>query len=95
MIFIPRRFFTPSSDSASLVNDYLTSGGNTNPPKAQRIFWAVTEGVVAVILLSFGGFGAINGVVTLSGFPFLIVLLIMCYSLYKGLKREYQDLTRQ
>ena len=85
-------FFTTSSDSASLVNDYLTSGGNTNPPKGQRIFWAVTEGIVAIILLSFGGFGAINGVVTLSGFPFLIVLLIMCYSLYKGLKQEYLNL---
>ncbi len=85
-------FFTTSSDSASLVNDYLSSGGKTNPPKGQRIFWAVTEGIIAAILISFGGLGAINGVVTLSGFPFLIILLIMCYSLYKGLREEYRNM---
>ena len=87
-------FFTTSSDSASLVNDYLTSGGNPNPSKGQRIFWAVTEGIVAGILLSFGGFGVINGIVTLTGFPFLIVMFVISYSLYKGLKREYRDITR-
>lgn len=83
-------FFMTSSDSASLVNDYLTSGGNPNPSKGQRIFWAVTEGIVAAILLSFGGFGVINGIVTLTGFPFLMVMFVMSYSLYKGLKQEYQ-----
>ena len=85
-------FFTTSSDSASLVNDYLSSGGNTNPPKGQRIFWALTEGFIAAILISFGGLEAINGVVTLSGFPFLIILLLMCYSLYKGLREEHSNL---
>jgi choline/glycine/proline betaine transport protein len=32
-------FVTPS-DSGSLVIDIITAGGNTDPPKIQRIFWA-------------------------------------------------------
>ena len=38
-------YFVTSSDSGSLVIDIITAGGDTDPPKNQRIFWAVTEGV--------------------------------------------------
>ncbi len=81
-------FFITSSDSASLVNDIISSGGKLESPKAQRIFWAVTEGLVAAILLSFGGYGVINGVVTLFGFVFMFVLLAMCYSVYKSIIKD-------
>ena len=33
-------WFVTSSDSASFVIDMLTAGGDTNPPKIQRLFWA-------------------------------------------------------
>ncbi|MBC8310716.1 MAG: BCCT family transporter [Candidatus Marinimicrobia bacterium] len=48
-------FFVTSSDSASLVIDIITAGGNTNPPTIQRVFWAITEGLVAIVLLVGGG----------------------------------------
>ena len=44
-------FFVTSSDSGSLVIDIITSGGQEEPPVWQRIFWALTEGVVAALLL--------------------------------------------
>ncbi|MBS3805682.1 MAG: BCCT family transporter, partial [Oleiphilaceae bacterium] len=44
-------FFITSSDSGSLVIDSITSGGKIDAPKTQRIFWAVTEGVIAGVLL--------------------------------------------
>ena len=44
-------FFVTSSDSGSLVIDIITSGGKEDPPKWQRIFWAVSEGVIASVLL--------------------------------------------
>ena len=51
-------WFVTSSDSASFVIDMLTAGGDTNPPKIQRVFWATAEGLIAAVLLAAGGLGA-------------------------------------
>ncbi|MEL6763056.1 MAG: BCCT family transporter [Cyanobacteria bacterium J06607_6] len=82
-------FFVTSSDSGSLVVDSLTSGGKLESPVPQRVFWAVMEGVVAAALLLGGGLGALQTASIATGFPFAIVLLIMCYSIYKGLRYEH------
>ncbi len=85
-------FFVTSSDSGSLVIDGLTSGGKLHAPVGQRIFWATTEGVVAAILLIGGGLTALQAGAITTGLPFVIVLLIMCYSLQQGLSKEYKDM---
>ncbi|MGD1952728.1 MAG: BCCT family transporter [Leptolyngbyaceae cyanobacterium] len=81
-------FFVTSSDSGSLVVDSLTSGGKLDSPVPQRVFWAVTEGVVAAVLLLGGGLQALQTASIATGLPFAVVLLVMCYSLYKGLSQE-------
>ncbi|ESA36456.1 glycine betaine abc transporter [Leptolyngbya sp. Heron Island J] len=81
-------FFVTSSDSGSLVVDSLTSGGKMDSPVPQRVFWAVTEGVVAAVLLLGGGLQALQTASIATGLPFAIVLLVMCYSLYRGLSQE-------
>ncbi|QSS96774.1 BCCT family transporter [Psychroflexus sp. ALD_RP9] len=81
-------FFVTSSDSGSLVIDSLTSGGKIEAPVGQRIFWAVTEGTVAAVLLIGGGLGALQTASIATGLPFAIILLIMCFSLYRGLNDE-------
>jgi len=81
-------FFVTSSDSASLVIDIITAGGNTNPPTIQRIFWAVTEGLVAIVLLVGGGLIALQTASVATGLFFAVILLFMCFSLLKGLKEE-------
>ncbi|MDA5133244.1 MAG: BCCT family transporter [Psychrobacter sp.] len=81
-------WFVTSSDSASFVIDMLTSGGDTNPPKIQRLFWAGTEGVIAAVLLAAGGLGALQAASIVSGFPFAVVIVIMMYSLLRGLSRD-------
>ncbi|MGF1513691.1 MAG: BCCT family transporter [Elainellaceae cyanobacterium] len=91
-------FFVTSSDSGSLVVDSITSGGKLDSPTPQRVFWAVTEGVVAAVLLLGGGLQALQTAAITTGLPFAIVLLVMCYSLYRGLSQELamiesQDLT--
>jgi choline/glycine/proline betaine transport protein len=85
-------FFVTSSDSGSLVIDHLTSGGKHDVPKAQRIFWAVTEGGVAAILLWAGGLGALQTAAITTGLPFAVILCLMCYTVYLGLSNEYQIL---
>lgn len=82
-------YFVTSSDSASLVIDILTSGGDTDPPVSQRVFWATLEGCVAGVLLYAGGKEALKALqaATLSaGLPFAVVIVAICYSLVKGLR---------
>ena len=81
-------WFVTSSDSASFVIDMLTSGGDTNPPKIQRLFWAGTEGVIAAVLLAAGGLDALQAASIVSGFPFAVVIVIMMYALLRGLSRD-------
>ena len=77
-----------SSDSGSLVIDIITSGGKEDPPKWQRIFWAMSEGVIAAVLLVAGGLGALQTAAISSASPFAVVMLFMCYGLYQGLLGE-------
>ncbi len=81
-------FFVTSSDSGSLVIDIITSGGNEDPPVWQRIFWAITEGVVASALLLAGGLSALQTAAISSALPFAVVMLLMCWGLNKGLQNE-------
>ena len=91
-------FFVTSSDSGSLVIDSITSGGKIDAPKGQRVFWAVSEGTIAGVLLFIGGSQALDalqaGAVS-AGLPFTFVLLAMCYSLFKGLHHERRLLQAQ
>ena len=81
-------FFVTSSDSASLVVDIITSGGHPNPPAVQRVFWAVTEGVVAAVLLVAGGLGALQTGVITTGLPFALVILLVGICLLRGLRDD-------
>lgn len=81
-------FFVTSSDSGSLVIDTITSGGHPKPPVWQRIFWALTEGVVASVLLLAGGLTALQTASIASALPFVIVMLVVCFGLLKGLRME-------
>jgi len=78
-------FFITSSDSGSLVDDMVTSGGHPNPPAAQRVFWAVSEGAVAATLLLAGGLQALRTASLISGIPMAIILLVAAYGLAKSL----------
>lgn len=81
-------FFVTSSDSGSLVVDMVTSGGNDDPPIPQRIFWAVTEGVVAAVLLLTGGLAALQTAAITTGFPMTILMLLVLWSLLRALRTD-------
>ena len=87
-------WFVTSSDSASLVIDMLTAGGDANPPKIQRLFWALSQGVIAAVLLVAGGLSALQAVAIIAGFPFAIVVFVMMYCLWRGLTRDRLTLYR-
>ena len=79
-------FFITSSDSGSFVDDMVTSGGNPNPPIANRIFWGVSEGAAAAVLLLAGGLQALQAVSISVGLPQSILLLLGCLGVIKVLR---------
>lgn len=88
-------FFATSSDSGSFVVDMLTNGGDPHPIWQQRMFWAVTEGAIAAVLLVAGAMVADSDPLTAlqtasvaAGLPFSVVLVFMCWGLYRQLRRE-------
>ena len=81
-------FFVTSSDSGSLVVDHLTSGGKLDSPKPQRVFWALMEGLVAIVLLIGGGLSALQTAAVATGLPFSLILLLMCWAMKKVFDEE-------
>ncbi len=82
-------FFVTSSDSGSFVDDMVTSGGDPNPPRAQRVFWALSEGAVAASLLLAGGLQALRTASLTTGLPMAVFLLVACWGMAKGVQRDY------
>lgn len=87
-IFLVITFFVTSSDSGSLVIDIITSGGQTDNPVWQRIFWATSEGVVAAVLLLAGGLAALQAAAVATALPFAFVLIFALAGLMRGLTLE-------
>ncbi|MBO6899958.1 MAG: BCCT family transporter [Rhizobiaceae bacterium] len=81
-------FFVTSSDSGSLVIDTITAGGKVDAPVAQRVFWAIFEGLVAIVLLLGGGLAALQAGAIATGFPFAILMLLMMYATFRALRSE-------
>ncbi|NLY81383.1 MAG: BCCT family transporter [Clostridiales bacterium] len=91
-------FFVTSSDSGSLVVSSLTSSGLENPPKIQRVFWAIMEGTIALSVLLIGGEAAlqtIESAVVILGLPFSIIFIMIIISLSKELPESYKEYSRK
>ena len=88
-------YFVTSSDSGSLVIDCLSSNGDPDPPRIQRVFWALMEGATATALLVAGGK---DGLVTLqtagllSGLPYTFLVCLICVAIWRAVKVAGGDL---
>ena len=90
-------FFVTSSDSGSLVIDILSSGGELDPPKASRVYWAVMEGVAAAVLLVVGGSGSLTALQTASiatAVPFSLVMVAACVSMFRAFRYDLATSSR-
>ena len=85
-IFILTLFFITSADSGILVLNIIASGGKDKSIKWQNILWGITLIVLAGSLLYSGGLKAISSMTLLVAMPFMLFMLAMCLSLFKGLK---------
>lgn len=83
-------FFVTSSDSASMVADIIASGGAPDPALGTRLFWGILEGLLAAVLLVAGGLKALQTGSISIGLPFCLIIILMCYSLMRGLANEVE-----
>ena len=86
-------FFVTSSDSGALVTSMMTSSNQTDskhndPAIINRVVWALTLGIIAIILLMGGGLSALQTSVIVTGLPFALIVCVAARNLYQKLKIE-------
>ena len=97
LIFI---FFVAGADAGTVVLGSMSAGGVLNPKTSIKLTWGVIMAGLAVALLLAGGGGpdALSGLTNgaiLAATPFGILMVPMCYGLYKTLKTDYREERRQ
>jgi choline/glycine/proline betaine transport protein len=87
--------FVGAANSATYVLAMLTSGGDMDPNKKLRAGWGIAQGAVTIALILISGTSALKSLQTasiVSAFPFAIVMIFMCVSLWKALREDYKKL---
>ena len=82
-------WFVTSSDSGTLVMCTMLSMGDENPPIKFRLFWGITSGVVAAVLLLAGGLSALQTASIVAGLPIAIMVLLMAFGVAKTLHEDF------
>lgn len=83
-------FFITSADSAMFVLGMISENGNQNPANITKITWGVVIAVVSALLVVTGGLDGLQSSLVAMAVPLSILLLGMCYSMYKGLRMDYK-----
>jgi glycine betaine transporter len=68
----------------------LSEGGTLNPSNKIKVTWGVIQSALAAVLLLAGGLNVLQTASIAAALPFTIILIIMCFSLLKGLKSEVE-----
>ncbi|WP_254446748.1 BCCT family transporter [Ruegeria sp. HKCCD8929] len=82
-------WFVTSSDSGTLVMCTMLSMGDEHPPIKFRIFWGLTSGVVAAVLMLAGGLSALQTASIVAGLPIAVIVLLMIYGMVRTLHEEH------
>jgi glycine betaine transporter len=99
-LFLVFIFFVAGADAGTVVLGSMSAGGVLNPKTSIKLTWGVIMAGLAVALLLAGGGGpdALSGLTNgaiLAATPFGILMVPMCYGLYKTLKTDYREERRQ
>lgn len=88
-VLLVSMFVVTSADSATFVLGMFTSKGVLNPTRFVRILWGVLQLLMAAVLLLSGGLLGLRTVSIVAAFPFMLLMLLMAYSLYRDLSLEW------
>ncbi len=85
-------FFITSANSAVFVLGMISENGNPNPSHSTKVIWGVVIAAVSAVLIITGGLSGLQSALVATSIPLAILMLVMCYSTYKGLKDELKVL---
>ncbi len=82
-------FFITSADSGIYVlNNIASRDKSLAAPRWQAMMWGVLMSVVAIVLMQSGGLANLQAMTLLVALPFAMLMLLMCFSLWKGLSAD-------
>lgn len=82
-------FFITSADSGIYVlNNIASRDKSLAAPRWQAVMWGVLMSVVAIVLMQSGGLANLQAMTLLVALPFAMLMLLMCFSLWKGLNAD-------
>jgi glycine betaine transporter len=92
LIFV---FFVAGADAATIVLGRMSAGGVLNPGRVLRLVWGAAMAAIAAVLLLSGGIEGLERASILAGLPFALIMVAMCWSLYKGLSQDAREKEQQ
>jgi glycine betaine transporter len=81
-------YYITVADTATFVLGMLSEGGTLNPSNKIKMTWGVIQSALAAVLLLAGGLDVLQTASIAAALPFAIIMIVMCFSLLKGLKSE-------
>ncbi|GLK57169.1 choline/carnitine/betaine transport [Methylopila capsulata] len=87
-MFLVAVFFVSGADAASVVMGMLSSHGALHPRAGVVVLWGALAGASACVLLVMGGLQGLQTASILAAAPFLLVMVGMCLSLWRGLNDD-------
>ena len=82
-------FFITSADSGIYVlNNIASRDKSLVAPRWQAMMWGILMSVVAIVLMQEGGLANLQTMTLLVALPFAMLMLLMCFSLWKGLNAD-------
>ena len=82
-------FFITSADSGIYVlNNIASRDKSLAAPRWQAVMWGILMSVVAIVLMQSGGLANLQVMTLLVALPFAMLMLLMCFSLWKGLNAD-------
>ena len=82
-------FFITSADSGIYVlNNIASRDKSLAAPRWQAVMWGILMSVVSIVLMQSGGLANLQAMTLLVALPFAMLMLLMCFSLWKGLNAD-------
>ena len=82
-------FFITSADSGIYVlNNIASRDKSLVAPRWQAVMWGILMSVVTIVLMQSGGLANLQAMTLLVALPFAMLMLLMCFSLWKGLNAD-------